>query len=238
MWKLCLVALVLVCTLVPIGQVYADVGGPEGFTVTYENDYTARFTWTKPSGIEYTMIRGGVNYEPYGVEEGYLVYNGTGTTCTTRVNLDWGDVYFFKAWSRYYNGTWATGLPATDYSEGMGMLFIGMIAIAGLLTFFSLKRPELLIRLAASFTWLGLGFWVLLGENANLDPEDPWTLLIIAVFIVMTFAPLVLQINTEVKRESKGRLWTEWVKKGEEGGPKETEYEKYKATLQARTRRR
>ena len=89
--------------------------------------------------------------------------------------------------------------------------FISVLILAGVLTIFSMMRPEILLRMCAALCWLSLAFWTLL--SGNLDTTKSWVVLLEAVFIVMCFVPLVFQINTEIWREHKGRRWLEWGRK-------------------------
>jgi len=97
-----------------------------------------------------------------------------------------------------------------------GGLLVALVVIAGVLTFLARYTGQLLVRMAASLSWLGLGLWLLLGDEMLLDIADPWTQVIGFVFIIMTIVPLTWQVSTEIRTEAKGRSWSDWDRKPKE----------------------
>lgn len=99
-------------------------------------------------------------------------------------------------------------------------LFLGMIAIAGFLTYFARYTAQILVRMAASLSWLALGVWLLLGDVALLDISQNWAKILGFVFVIMVIVPLTWQMRTDVQKQasimnrSKGYTetssWTEW----------------------------
>lgn len=89
-------------------------------------------------------------------------------------------------------------------------MFYGLIAIAAVLTLISLKVSLILFRIAASTAWLALLVWVIL--DGTLDLSDPWIAVLAFVFLMMVIAPITLQFVTEIRREKKGKFWSEWGK--------------------------
>ncbi len=87
-------------------------------------------------------------------------------------------------------------------------MFFGLIAIAAVLTLISLKANLILFRLSASASWLALGTWTLLGGSLSIG--DVWTQMLGFVFLMMTIAPLTLQMVTDVKYEKGGKSWSRW----------------------------
>ena len=242
-----LIALVLLVGLMP-SPVYAEsdaevlitasgyvVTAPTGFTLTYISDYEIGVDWMKHPLAENTMVRAKYGSYPEDRTDGYLVYYGTGTsTSDTSVNFDeTPSRLYYRAWSEDVGGMWS------DYAEDniggwhVALLTFALIALG--LTWFSTRRPEMLLRLAASFMWLGLAFWIVLGDTV-LSTDDSFAWIIIGVLLLMTFVPLVFQINTEVRTEKKGKMWSNW-QRNFEGEPEESEYERYRSELRARTRR-
>ena len=90
------------------------------------------------------------------------------------------------------------------------VLFLGFLALG--LTAISLKVTLILFRVAASISWLVLGILFLTGA-VGVGLSDPWSQALGFVFLVMTIAPLTLQMVTEVKRESSGKSWAEWSRR-------------------------
>jgi len=88
-------------------------------------------------------------------------------------------------------------------------LFLGLIILASVLNFTAIRANLLLFRMAAAISWLTLGILLWTGALST-SMSDPWTQALGFVFILMTVAPLTLQMVTETKREAKGQFWTEW----------------------------
>ena len=253
MWRILLITLVLVTGvfLMPVQSAYAQnvtsanvtiyatgyvIAAPGNFTMYYVSDFELGLSWEKKPGANNTMVRCAVGRAPENRTDGELAYYGNGTNASYWTNVGYAGPVYCTAWHENESG-WGTYAEEDGNFMSMSFLFLGMILMAGFLTFFSLKRPEMLIRLAASFMWLAMCFWILLGSNTNLDLDDPWTILIGAVFVIMAFVPLVFQMTTEVRREGKGTSWSSFVKRGDEEA-KETEYERHKRLLQGKRRKK
>jgi hypothetical protein len=207
---------------------------PTNFSVTQTGSTTVDISWTKGTYASTTVVRTKEGSYPTDYTDGYEVYNDVGTSVTYSIGDTEIKGQYFRAWS--YNDTGYS----TDYvQENVGgtvmMLFtFGLIALG--LTWVSTRRPELLLRLAASFLWLGMAFWLVLGDTV-LDTSESWTWIIIGAMVLLCFVPLIFQMNTEVRTEKKGQMWSNW-QRNFTGGPQETENERYKQELQSRTRRR
>lgn len=117
-------------------------------------------------------------------------------------------------------------------------LMFGVFAVVAVgLTFISTRRPEMLLRLATSFLWLGLAFWLVLDDTyIGMDTGESWTWIIVGALMLMCFVPLIFQINTEVRREAKGQMWSSW-QRNFTGEPPESPQERYRRELRERTRR-
>jgi len=213
-------------------------GSPGGFTITYISDYEVQLDWIKGVDADNTMIRAAFGHSPITIDEGYEVYNGPLETCIDNsVSLASSESVYYTAWSQSASGVWSLEYVEEDTGHLMSIsfLFIGWLALAIFFTWFSSKRPEILIRLAAGLVWLGLGFWILLGGIDNIQIGDSWIQILIWVFFLMAAVPFLFQMNTEVRNERDGQVWTEWGGKPKESMP--SGYEKYKKRLYRRTRR-
>jgi hypothetical protein len=252
MWKrLGLWVLIIICLMLilPVGQVYADsssdvtvtasgyvCGAPGAFTLTYINDYEVGISWTKGTDAVNTMIRAAFGRVPEDISDGYQVYYDTGTFCTDNaISLSSPEVIYYVAWSQNAGGQWGLLFASGDTGGFMSasFLFIGLIMIACFLTYLSSRRPNILVAFAAGLTWLGMAFWLLLGNVTNLQLTSSWTQVIAWVFVIMTFVPFLLQINVEIQNEAGGRRWTSW---GKAPSTKKSGYEEYKEKLYRRTR--
>ena len=114
-------------------------------------------------------------------------------------------------------------------------LFIGLIIMAGFLTFLARYTGQLLMRIAAALIWLSLGIWLLIGDVANLNLGDAWVQVLGFVFLIMTIVPLTWQMATEIRTEKRGQSWAEWGKKPVEAEKPRSQrvYEEHKARIRA-----
>ena len=247
MWRWVLLGCLLYVLLVP-SKVFAGtsvdvvitvtgfvVGAPGAFTVTYVDDETIRLSWIPGSGAVNTMVRSKKGGYPSNRDDGSLVYYGNSTSTTDKVFIITSEPIYYKAWSRNISGQWEeVGASGVGNFMSQTGLWLGFLILAGFLTVISWRRPSMLLSLAAGLTWLGMGFWLLLGSVANLNLADVWTQLIAYVFIIMTFVPFLFQMDTEIKREHSGRSWTEL---GPKPKTQSTNYERYREELRRRLRK-
>jgi len=200
-------------TIIATGMVVGIPGAPGGFTLTYITDSKVGISWTKDTFTANTMIRVKQGGFPTSMTDGYLVYYGPGTTTNdTALNVASPESWFYRAWSENITGGWSVLYSEGDTNIFMStsFLFIGFILLCSVLTFIAIKANLLLFRLASAGSWLALGLWLLLSNTTNLDLGDTWTQVLGFVFIMMTIAPLTLQMITETKHEK--------VRRGDQGG--------------------
>jgi hypothetical protein len=102
-----------------------------------------------------TIIRGKENGYPSGITDGYLVYNGTGTSVTVEGLSLTTTQYCYRAWSE--NG-YGVSLDYAQAQIGGNMILLGLFAFMGVaLTFgFFWKR-------SGFFAYGAAGAWALLG---------------------------------------------------------------------------
>lgn len=148
------------------------VGTPGGLILTYINEQEIDISWTKGIGANNTMIRGEYGSPPTSRTDShsYLVYYGDGNhTVDTLVNLDdppeeyvsdsADDLnIYYRLWSQNADGSWEeTGI--TGWIEGVGMTFIGLIMLCGLLIIAGFWRRSQAMLWVAALTWIGFSFW-------------------------------------------------------------------------------
>lgn len=123
-------------------------------------------------------------------------------------------------------------------------LLIAIILLAIGLTLVSLKVKLILFRLGASMAWLCLGVLLLTGNLSGLSIGESWCQVLGFIFLVMTIAPLTLQMMTDVHHERKvrdqfGRTHiessTEW-KRNRKSGPTSSEDRQAIYRMQVRER--
>jgi len=112
-------------------------------------------------------------------------------------------------------------------------IFYTIVTLAVCLTVIALRHNLILFRVSAFLTWFALGM-IMLTDAFGTTIVDDWTLYLGWIFIMMSFSSLLIHMDTEITTESKGQRWTEW---GTRPKNKETNYDRYKAELQRRTRR-
>lgn len=81
------------------------------------------------------------------------------------------------------------------------VLFIGLIILGGFLTMLAAKRPSLPLAISAGLVWLSLGVWLWLSPSAIFSLSETWAQMLAFVFILLTFIPFLLQMNTEIRYE-------------------------------------
>ena len=213
-------------------------GAPGGFTITYVTDYEVQLDWTVGADAVNTMVRAAYGHFPTDITDGYQVYYGNGTTCNDdATSLAAPDIVYYRAWSQNAAGLWNEVTYAEDDTGdimSVSFLFVGWLCLAIFLTWFSSRRPEILVRLVAGLTWMALGFWTLLGGITNIDMLNSWNQILVWVFFVMAVVPFLFQMNTEIKKEKKGLSYSVW---GTPPDEEETSYQKYSRELRSRMSR-
>lgn len=196
-------------------------GYPTGFTITYVSDSQIDATWTNPLGSINTEVRVAYGHVPVDRTDGYQVYLGPEESCSdTSVMLAGPEIPYFAAWTETEEG-WGE-LFAMKEANFMSesFLFIGLIAIAGLLTLFQFRVHFLPLALAAATSWLVLGAWLLTGDVTNLSLETTWAVMLAAVFILMAFVPVlwfIFRMGKQKMTVTGPRGTTEmWAKPGKD----------------------
>ncbi|HUW46103.1 MAG TPA: hypothetical protein VMW50_09970 [Dehalococcoidia bacterium] len=144
-------------TITAVGYV---VGSPTGLTLTYISDYEVGISWTMGEAANNTMVRAAYGRVPEDIADGYLVYYGNGTSCNdTAVNFEeTASQIYYRAWSQTATGDWETE-GISDWIEGVGMTFIGIIMLCALLIIAGFWRKSQPMLWVAALTWIGFAFW-------------------------------------------------------------------------------
>jgi hypothetical protein len=196
-------------------------------------------TWVLDEDATETVIVRGTSNTPTTLTDGVVIYNGAATTYTDVNPSPETQTYYYSAWGVsgiYYSQAYSTT------ANGGGMIsFIGVIALGGLLTWFSWKRRNIALSLAASLTWLALAFWILIGDSAPFSITDSWGLIIGGVLVIMAFIPVLTFMDNPVVRSSGGKSWTEYKSDKELRSYDEKQpsiYDRHRAEIRAKLRRR
>jgi len=229
MWKVLRWVLIIgVCllSLIPGIQAWADTsegvvvsatgwiaGIPGGFTLTYVNDYEVLISWTKGQDAVNTMVRAAFGRVPENISDGYQVYYGTGTSVSdTALSLAAPDIVYYRAWSQNANNVWTELFASGDTGGFMSasFLFFGIIILAMFATGYSGFRKNILLAFIGFGLWFGLFMWLFFSTDAPFDLTENHAKILMWVFLLLSFLPLVLQIDTEIWHEAKGRRWKEF----------------------------
>jgi len=125
---------------------------------------------------------------------------------------------------------------------GGDWLFGGLILLACFITWYSGHRKNFMMAFIGFGLWFSLFMWLffsptpVLNITAATEVGDYWIEILMWVFLLLAFLPLVLQIDTEITRELKGRRWKEFGSPPKEEG--ESEYDRYMREFRRRLRGR
>jgi len=97
----------------------------------------------------------------------------------------------------------------------------------------------LLFRLAASMGWLACLIYLLVSGNTSLGISDTWNQVVGLLFVVMTIAPLTLQMVTEVRIEKGGQVYKTWERRRKEKAKSRSELaqQEYRIKVQGAVQR-
>lgn len=97
------------------------------------------------------------------------------------------------------------------------MVFLALIVLAGILTVFAWKARFIVVSMASALVWFAMGAIIMISPS-TFDMGTwgtQWTIMLAMVFILMTFAPLLLQMRTDIRHEQviRGKTMT-WTTSG------------------------
>jgi hypothetical protein len=175
-------------------------GAPTNFTITQVGPDSINITWTMGFNATTTIIRVSQNGYVVNVTEGYLAYDGNGTSVVINgLNFD-TTTYYYRAWSENGYGYSLGYAQAKIGGMGMAMLVFGILPL-GFLGLFLWKRLSLLAYGSAA-TWGLFGFFAF-QQSTSPDPahiQDIYMALFwvcVALIIVMVLLPLVMREKKE-----------------------------------------
>lgn len=118
---------------------------------------------------------------------------------------------------------------------GGDWMFGSLMLLACFLTWFSSQRKNIMLALAGFGVWFSLLFWLFFSTVPPLGFVENWHSVLVWVFLLLAFLPLVLQLDTEITKEFKGRRWKEF---GTPPRDQESSTEAYMQEFRKRVRRR
>lgn len=216
---------------------WAPPDAPADFTITSLGGSMVAINWTKAvdANADTTLIVGKSGSYPRNKTDGWVAYNGTASYTTDSHGISFNlESPFYKAWSYNLTVGFST-LYAQATLGGGSMLLLGFLGLACFFTWFSHKRRDILISTVAFLLWFGTGMWLFFSGDAPFNLTESYVQILAWVFVIMAFVPILMQMNTEIRHERKGRSWTEYGRKPEERSDTQ---EEYKRMIQNRWRRR
>lgn len=181
--------------------------GITNFTVTYVNETQIDLSWGFSGDAVNIMIRAKYGEYPDDIPDedtaptdGYLVYYGSGTSCSdTSVNFDENvSTLFYKAWGQKASGKWYTDTSTGEQESEMLLLgILAGLALIPLIASFALKSGRKIL------CWVSAGGWILLSAYSYTRYETLWdvyySLFLFAGIMVMAcaFLPLIFKEKKE-----------------------------------------
>ena len=164
------------------------VGAPTNLTATYISDHEVSLTWAIAPNSVATQVRAAYGREPINITDGYLVYNGIGTSVSDfDAEIAGAEVIYYRAWAQRSDLTWGTLYDSANTEDMMSLslLFIGIIILilvaAGMAIGTFITRRKLLGILS------GFLFTAIAG-GVFATPSFPLANLIIMFSAVMSIA--------------------------------------------------
>jgi hypothetical protein len=181
-------------------EIGALPGAPTNFTAILISNQQVNLTWTKGGLATNTVIRAQFGSYPTSVTDGYLVYNGPGTSVTDWVDLANSDeALYYRAWSWNTVG-YSIGYDG-DYVEGGGvgmtqaLILIPLVFIALGLTVAGYSRQERgwPIVFVAALAWLCLPVWGFTQADSATDIYALVGFVGVVMIIICAFEPMIMR---------------------------------------------
>ena len=117
------------------------------------------------------------------------------------------------------------------------MITLLIMSVVIFLNFWSWRNKNILLTFAASLSWLTLAMWAFFSTTPILGLGETYQTLLVWIFFMMTFVPLLLHIQVEVKKEIRGKDGTIFSWKDNGGIPKRAPFgtaDQYRLKLRER----
>ena len=167
---------------------------PTGFTVSYVSDFETHLSWIAPANSMATMVRAAYGHVPTSMTDGYLVYQGAGTSFNDKAaSLTSPDNIYYRAWSQRNDGIWGSLYATTDTEDLMSLsfLFIGIVvlflAAFGLATAGFITKRKLLLALAGL---LAIIIAITCGSTTNFPMASQLVIFALIFAVAMFMSPI------------------------------------------------
>lgn len=193
---------------VMMGKDNSCPGCPFNLSIISTGGTKAYLSWNSTPPVTNYIVRMRTDHYPDNASDGQQVYYGVNNSLVEvdGLALEW-TTYYFSVFAEDGSDYGLCSAIGTVGGTIMYFGIIGMIALA--ITWFSSRRPEILLRLVASIMWLALMFWIVLGDTGFVL-SDVWAGLIATACGVMAFVPWLWQMQTAIIKTRGNRSWTEY----------------------------
>jgi hypothetical protein len=181
---------------------------PGNFTATQIDITTVQLNWTMGYAASNTTIRISDLQYPTTISEGYLVYNGTGTSCNvTGLTLGETRTYYFSAWSENVAGLSVDYAQAEIGGNMQEILIFGLLFLmAGSFVGFYLWKREMWLGIAAGVSWVAIGIYAWFGYE---PPTDEMTTMWFGLGWLFLAIGLALLVAPMTWRRTRDEVWEE-----------------------------
>lgn len=213
-------------------------GGISGFTITYVTDTHMHLDWTLTGEAVNIMVRAKYGEYPDDIpdvdtapSDGYLVYYGSGSEADdTSMNFDENaGALYYSAWAQKADGTWFLD-TSTGWEESKVMTFIGLIVLAGILSYFALKYPNVLLAILGGGAWAALIPYLVSSPPAAIPAGSQAQQMVIIILSGCAMGIFVTTLWRMLSNRREMKAQVRFYKEGGNGTPPKN----YRAFIEAK----
>ena len=211
--------------VVTVLGVPAYTPGILSFNVNYVSDTEIDSNWTVDATVANVMVR--AKYSKYPANppdintapsDGYLVYYGSSLSAVD-TSMDFNQnagPLDYSAWAQKGDGTWYI-VASTKSQESRELILLTFIGLALGITVICFVWHNILLALAGLLGWLVPAGYIIFGGNPAIDMTTTWGVVLVFLFVILCFVPLIRYISlvgkTQVShRDQSGQMWSLWEK--------------------------
>jgi hypothetical protein len=207
-----------------LSSVYGTLGTPDAPTnISYTTSGNLWiFTWTNDPDAENVTVVQGTQSFPTSITDGTVVYTGTGTTFTENAVNDEVYLSFFSD-----NMAGDSDTPAPFTAGGNMSIFLGLIGLAGILSFLAFKFPNYLLAIVSGASWIVLIPYLAANPFGGITTGSNTQQILFLVFGGAGLAMLITTIMRAVSKQKELRAQVEFYKTGGSDKPDADSYSAY-----------
>ena len=181
-----------------------DVGdGITSFTATIITDTQVDLEWTVDVDITSVIIRAQYGSMPMSRTEGYLVYEGSGSSISdTSMNFDTeaGEL-FYRIWAYHDTIGWLDSEVQTQSLESLIMTLLAVFALCGIITAVSFRNSFPLLKLAAATAWIGAMLYFKDNPPSQIAEGSASHTVFLLVLIMIALAVPLAGLGREIQKQ-------------------------------------